>query len=63
MVLVNQGIGTSVPEKVEKGGDTWCFLSMVGMGWGGGLNGLNGEGGINIEGGGGGLTPWKTPNS
>ena len=36
---VNQGIRTSVPEKLEKRGDTWCLISSGGGGtfeWGGG---------------------------
>ena len=31
MISVNEGIGTSVPEKLENGrGDTWCFISRGG---------------------------------
>ena len=49
---VNQGIGTSVPEKVEKRGT--CDISYQGEGP------LNEGVGVEISKGGGELTPWRT---
>ena len=34
MISVCRGIGTSVPEKVEKGADTWCYQVSRGEGVG-----------------------------
>lgn len=53
MILVNQGIGISVPEKVEKGR---CLFLIKGGGGGGGRGALNGCRNIT-----GGSTPWRIP--
>ena len=55
MISVNQGIGTCVPEKLEKGGLMMFYIN--GQGGGGGWLPLNGRGVKKIK---GRLTPWKT---